>query len=126
MLGVTTGAMCLGATVSGYIGQTIAEDHGYTAAFTSLGAISLIPLFMYMFCMPETLPDYAKPIQRRRRIMALLRKLNDQRRRLASKANPFRRPREKLKEHVLDDKLNPESEPNEHDVRLPSVNAELV
>jgi hypothetical protein len=126
MLGVTTGAMCLGATVSGYIGQSIAQDHGYMAAFTSLGAISLIPLFMYMFCMPETLPDYAKPIQRRRRIMALLRKLNDQRRRLALKANPFRRRAEKVKEDVLDEKLHPGNESGELDITVPSVKAEWV
>lgn len=91
MLGLTTAAMCLGATISGYIGQAIAQDHGYSVAFTSLGVMSLIPLFMYMFCMPETLPDFAKPKQRRRRLLALLRRLNEHRRKLAIRANPFRR-----------------------------------
>jgi hypothetical protein len=92
MMGITTGAMCLGATVSGYFGQAIAEDYGYEVAFTCLGMMSLVPLFLYVFCMPETLPDYVKPERRKRRLMAILRKLNEQRQNLALKAtNPFRR-----------------------------------
>ena len=112
MLGVTTGAMCLGATVSGYIGQTIAQDYGYTAAFAALGAISLIPLFVYTVFMPETLPDFAKPIERRRRILLLLRKFNEQRRKLAMKANPFRRRTEKLKADVWEETAPPNSTTN--------------
>jgi len=80
MLGVTTGAMCLGGTVSGYIGQAIAHDYGYPMAFLILGIMSLVPFFLYAFFMPETLPDYAKPNQqtfkkRRKRIAALFKKL---------------------------------------------------
>ena len=91
MLGVTTGAMCLGGTISGYIGQAIAQDYGYPFAFTSLGMLSLVPFFLYVFCMPETLPDYVKPKRRKRRIATLLKRLNEHRRSLAKKANPFRR-----------------------------------
>lgn len=94
LLGFTTAAMCLGATVSGYMGQALAHDHGYSFAFTALGILSLIPFVLYVFAMPETLPDYARPIpirNRRRRLRELLRKLNDSRRRiLQSKRNPFR------------------------------------
>ena len=94
MLGVTTGAMCLGGTVSGYIGQAIAQDYGYPFAFTALGIMSLVPFVLYVFFMPETLPDYARPNQqtfkkRRKRLAALFKKLSDSRRRLVAKANPF-------------------------------------
>jgi len=95
LLGVTTSSMCLGATVSSYVGQLIAYEDGYPMAFTALGILSLIPFAMYIFFMPETLPDYARPAQpkmRKRRLRGLLRRLNDQRRRiLQSKNNPFRR-----------------------------------
>jgi MFS family permease len=91
MLGVTTGAMCLGGTVSGYIGQAIAQDYGYPFAFTALGLMSLVPFFLYVFFMPETLPDYARPNQksfkkRRKRLVALFKKLSEHRRRLVDKA----------------------------------------
>jgi len=95
LLGVTTSAMCLGATVSGYLGQALAQDYGYPYAFTALGIMSLIPFALYVFFMPETLPDYARPQppkKRRRRLRELLKRLNESRRRiLASKNNPFRR-----------------------------------
>jgi MFS family permease len=127
MLGVTTGAMCLGATVSGYIGQAIAQDHGYPVAFASLGVISLIPLFIYMLCMPETLPDYAKPKQRRRRLMALLKRLNEQRRKLAVRANPFRRRREGQGDAITEE-LDPKSDDkkDQHGTKGNSKNLELV
>jgi hypothetical protein len=94
LLGVTTSAMCLGATVSGYLGQALAQDYGYPVAFMALGLLSLIPFIQYVFFMPETLPDYARPQpkKRRRRLRELLKRLNEHRRRiLASKKNPFRR-----------------------------------
>lgn len=92
MMGATTGAMCLGATISGYIGQAIAQDYGYSVAFTSLGAMSLFPLILFAFCMPETLPEYVKPEQRRRRILAILKNMNEQRKKLSVKASKhFRR-----------------------------------
>jgi MFS family permease len=94
LLGFTTAAMCLGATVSGYIGQALAQDFGYPIAFAALGLLSLIPLLQYIFFMPETLPDYARPQpkKRRRRLRELLKRLNEHRKEiLASKNNPFRR-----------------------------------
>lgn len=85
LMGVTTAAMCLGATVSGYLGQALAQDYGYPFAFTALGAISLIPFTTYTLCMPETLPESARPRypkKRRRRLRELLRNLNESRRRI--------------------------------------------
>ena len=61
-LGLTTAAMSIGGTVSGYLGQALAEDIGYRQAFAILGGMSLIPAFLYFFCMPETLPEMSKPL----------------------------------------------------------------
>jgi MFS family permease len=124
MMGVTTGAMCLGATVSGFIGQTVAQDYGYAIAFACLGALSLLPLSLYAFCMPETLPDFAKPESRKKRLLAILKKLNEQRRKL----NPFRRRRRHHKNHnnptatvqLMDDVSNQDG------LMAPSSNAVLV
>eukprot|EP00537_Pseudo-nitzschia_pungens_P009134 CAMPEP_0172380292 /NCGR_PEP_ID=MMETSP1060-20121228/70362_1 /TAXON_ID=37318 /ORGANISM="Pseudo-nitzschia pungens, Strain cf. cingulata" /LENGTH=519 /DNA_ID=CAMNT_0013108045 /DNA_START=1052 /DNA_END=2611 /DNA_ORIENTATION=+ len=80
MMGITSSAMCLGATVSSYIGQSIAHDFGYSMAFISLGALSLVPLLLYAFFMPETLPDYVRPKNRKRRLVAILKRLNESRR----------------------------------------------
>ena len=94
LMGVTTAAMCLGATISGYLGQALAQDYGYPFAFTALGLLSLIPFCMYVFFMPETLPshDRKQTKKRRRRLRELLRRLNEQRKRiLRSKKNPFQR-----------------------------------
>jgi hypothetical protein len=93
--------MCLGATVSGYLGQALAQDYGYPFAFTALGLLSLIPFLLYVFFMPETLPEYERtqPKQKRRRLRELLRKLNEQRRRiLRSDKNPFARRRRRQQE----------------------------
>mmetsp|Transcript_8583 Transcript_8583/g.13614 ORF Transcript_8583/g.13614 Transcript_8583/m.13614 type:complete len:522 (-) Transcript_8583:228-1793(-) len=54
-LGLTTAAMSIGGTVSGYLGQALAEDHGYLNAFWILCGMSIIPAALYFFCMPETL-----------------------------------------------------------------------
>lgn len=56
-LGLTTAAMSIGGTVSGYLGQALAEDIGYRQAFMILGVMSLIPAVLYFFCMPETLAE---------------------------------------------------------------------
>lgn len=56
-LGVTTAAMSIGGTVSGYLGQALAEDIGYRQAFVILGFMSLIPAVLYFFCMPETVSE---------------------------------------------------------------------
>jgi MFS family permease len=87
MLGITTGAMCLGGTVSSYVGHTVAQEFGYASAFSTLGAMSLIPFFLLLFFVPETLPEYAKPKKRRIRLEALLQRLNAQRQ---SIKNPFK------------------------------------
>jgi len=54
-LGLTTAAMSIGGTVSGYIGQAFAEDYGYLAAFWILCVMSTVPALLYFFFMPETL-----------------------------------------------------------------------
>lgn len=62
-LGLTTAAMSIGGTVSGYLGQALAEDIGYREAFIILGFMALVPALTYLFCMPETLPDHSKKSQ---------------------------------------------------------------
>jgi MFS family permease len=59
-LGLTTAAMSIGGTVSGYMGQALAEDRGYKSAFIILMFMSLVPALLYFFCMPETLPDHSR------------------------------------------------------------------
>jgi MFS family permease len=54
-LGLTTAAMSIGGTVSGYLGQALAEDYGYLRAFWILCFMSIVPAALYVFCMPETL-----------------------------------------------------------------------
>lgn len=58
-LGITTAAMNIGGTVSGYLGEALAEDLGYKEAFMILGGLSLIPALIFTFIMPETLPKYS-------------------------------------------------------------------
>jgi MFS family permease len=92
MMGITTGAMCLGGTGSGFMSTAIARDYGDAAAFAALGVMSLIPFLLYLFLVPETLPEYAKPQpnKRRKRLEAILHRINMQTRNLAEK-NPFKR-----------------------------------
>jgi len=54
-LGLTTAAMSIGGTVSGYIGQAFAEDYGYLQAFWILCIMSTLPALLYFLFMPETL-----------------------------------------------------------------------
>ncbi|KAL7526442.1 hypothetical protein ACHAXR_003148 [Thalassiosira sp. AJA248-18] len=54
-LGLTTAAMSIGGTVSGYLGQAIAQDLGYQNAFMILGFMACAPALGYLFFMPETL-----------------------------------------------------------------------
>jgi MFS family permease len=56
-LGLTTTAMSIGGTVSGYLGQALAEDIGYRQTFVILGFMSLIPAILFFTCMPETLSN---------------------------------------------------------------------
>jgi len=58
-LGITTAAMSIGGTISGYLGEMLAEDFGYRAAFGILGLLSLVPALLYLLIMPETLPNYS-------------------------------------------------------------------
>jgi MFS family permease len=58
-LGLTTAAMSIGGTVSGYMGQALAQDYGYLTAFWILMFMSMVPALLYFFCMPETLPDHS-------------------------------------------------------------------
>jgi len=54
-LGLTTAAMSIGGTVSGYLGQALAQDHGYQNAFMVIGILSCVPAMGYLIFMPETL-----------------------------------------------------------------------
>lgn len=87
MLGITSGAISLGATISGYLGQYLAGDYGYRVAMGSLGMISLLPPFLYFFFMPETLPDYAKarPKKRRKKLISLFLEINRRRKAVFAK-----------------------------------------
>jgi hypothetical protein len=49
--------MSIGGTVSGYLGEALAEDLGYTEAFAILMVMSLVPALIYAIFMPETLPS---------------------------------------------------------------------
>lgn len=59
-LGLTTAAMSIGGTVSGYLGQALAQDIGYKEAFFILCIMSCVPALLYLFFMPETLPAMKK------------------------------------------------------------------
>ena len=59
-LGLTTAAMSIGGTVSGYLGQALAQDLGYLSAFVILMFMSLVPFLLYLVAMPETLPEFSK------------------------------------------------------------------
>ena len=52
---MTSAAMSIGGTVSGYLGQALAQDRGYQQAFLILGFMSCVPAFVYLITMPETL-----------------------------------------------------------------------
>jgi MFS family permease len=59
-LGLTTAAMSIGGTVSGYLGEALAQDLGYEQAYFILMFLSMIPAAVYLFFMPETLPALVK------------------------------------------------------------------
>jgi len=63
MLGMTTAAMSIGGTVSGYLGEALAQDMGYKETFFILAIMSALPALLYLFFMPETLPDNIKENQ---------------------------------------------------------------
>ena len=63
-LGLTTAAMSIGGTVSGYLGEALAEDLGYERAFFILMFLSLVPALLYLFFMPETLITKPPPPER--------------------------------------------------------------
>jgi MFS family permease len=60
-LGLTTAAMSIGGTVSGYLGEALAQDLGYKQAFSILMIMALVPALLYLFFMPETLPALVRP-----------------------------------------------------------------
>jgi MFS family permease len=60
ILGLTTAACSIGGTVSGYLGQALAQDLGYKQAFFILAIMSLVPALLYLVFMPETLPAMVK------------------------------------------------------------------
>lgn len=64
-LGLTTAAMSIGGTVSGYLGEALAEDLGYKQAYFILMFLSMIPALLYLTVMPETLPAIVNPNYKR-------------------------------------------------------------
>jgi hypothetical protein len=88
----------------------VAQDYGYPFAFNTLGVMALIPFFLYLFFVPETLPDYVRPQpekQRRRLALLLLRKLNDQQLRISQNAPPSLFRRQNEDDDALREELNP-------------------
>ena len=63
-LGLTTAAMSIGGTVSGYLGEALAQDLGYERAFLILMFLSLAPALLYLFFMPETLHSKEPEVSR--------------------------------------------------------------
>ncbi|KAL3945058.1 MAG: hypothetical protein SGBAC_000849 [Bacillariaceae sp.] len=59
-LGMTTAAMSIGGTGSGYLGQFLAQYYSYLSAYIILMIMSLVPTLVYLLFMPETLPDKQK------------------------------------------------------------------
>lgn len=59
-LGLTTAAMSIGGTVSGYLGEALAQDLGYEKAFFILMFMALVPAMVYLLFMPETLPSLSQ------------------------------------------------------------------
>lgn len=59
ILGITTAAASIGGTVSGYLGEALAQDLGYRQTYLILMFMSMVPAIFYVVCMPETLPAYA-------------------------------------------------------------------
>lgn len=82
LLGVTSACMCLGSTISGYVAQAIAQDHGYPNAFLALGITSLVPFTLYLTLMPETLPDHARKTMRHHFLREMIERLDEARRRI--------------------------------------------
>jgi MFS family permease len=62
-LGLTTAAMSIGGTVSGYLGEALAQDIGYKEAFFILAIMSLVPAIVYLVFMPETLAELSNKTQ---------------------------------------------------------------
>ncbi|KAL3822997.1 hypothetical protein ACHAXA_008137 [Cyclostephanos tholiformis] len=62
-LGLTSAAMSIGGTVSGYLGQAIAQDLGYQNAFMILGFMACVPALGYFVFMPETLNGGNKGVE---------------------------------------------------------------
>lgn len=58
-LGLTTAAMSIGGTVSGYLGQKLAAELGYNQSFIILAFMSAVPALIYLLFMPETLPNFS-------------------------------------------------------------------
>jgi len=81
-LGLTTTAMSIGGTVSGYLGEALAQDIGYAEAFFILGVMAMVPALLYLFCMPETLQDFsnesAKATFLKRKSMASITEVNEE------------------------------------------------
>ena len=54
-MGLTASSFGLGATLSNYLGQKVAEHFGYTHSLIGSLIISIIPIVLFATYMPETL-----------------------------------------------------------------------
>lgn len=56
-MGLTASMFGMGATLSNYLGQNIVEQFGHVTSLTGSLIISVIPIAIFGFFMPETLGD---------------------------------------------------------------------
>ena len=54
-MGLTASSFGLGATLSNFIGQLLVEKFGYVVSLSASMWLSLVPILLFGFCMPETL-----------------------------------------------------------------------
>jgi MFS family permease len=57
IMGLTASTFGLGATLSNFLGQNVAERYGHVASLTASLVISFIPVIIFGCFMPETLGD---------------------------------------------------------------------
>jgi MFS family permease len=57
IMGLTASTFGLGATLSNFLGQNVAERYGHVASLTASLVISFIPIIIFGCFMPETLGD---------------------------------------------------------------------
>ncbi|KAL7440038.1 hypothetical protein ACHAXH_008860 [Discostella pseudostelligera] len=63
LMGLTASCFGLGGTLSNLLGQIVVEKMGHVASLTGSLVLSVIPIVLFSFCMPETLGQRGKLVQ---------------------------------------------------------------